>query len=148
VVGAVYHVEDGTIEWLGHHPDEEGLLKTVSQSSNVNNGTDYMRLIFMLLNITFLIIILIIFYFIFVGKNSMIKNIKIKGRMLLSALVLPLLTIFSIVINLLVIREFKTLNLLLITGLPLIICLLFSLIYFRSLLTLFSEYIKFIKNKE
>ncbi|MFH1737913.1 MAG: carbonic anhydrase, partial [bacterium] len=37
VVGAVYHLEDGKVEWLGMHPQQETLLQYTSGPSHTES---------------------------------------------------------------------------------------------------------------
>ena len=47
IVGAIYHLEDGHIEWLGEHPDQANLLasnpNTHSSYSNLNTHTPQLK---------------------------------------------------------------------------------------------------------
>ena len=78
VVGALYNLQSGEVEWLGEHPDQAGLTGHGSSGHST-----VIPLSFMITN-GIILGIFILFFIFFIGKNRLIKGVQVKGRIFAS----------------------------------------------------------------
>ncbi len=83
IVGALYHIENGEVEWLGEHKEQVSFLAHVNSGDHGSHS--YKSLL--ISNGVLLSIFLLSFIF-FIGKNRLIKGMQVKGRMFTSFFVL------------------------------------------------------------
>ncbi len=83
IVGALYNIENGEVEWLGEHPGQASLI-THKSDGHLTFGKYKSQLIFN----GILLGIFLISFFLFIGKNRLVKGVQVKGRMIASFFVI------------------------------------------------------------
>jgi carbonic anhydrase len=149
VVGALYHIEDGKIEWLGAHPDQTKLLSEhATPVTEKKNAVSSSNIYFVFLTSLALIILFFIIFYIFVSPKNKSNKFTIKQRITASFIAVIILTSSSILINYLFVPE---MNFFLITSgivLPVLIALISSVIYINTIVKILKNYLNSIKAKQ
>jgi carbonic anhydrase len=83
VIGALYHLDSGTIDWLGEHPDQNTLVSQALMGEDHNSGNAGAIL---LKASTIIMAISIIFFFFFIAEKRIFKSLKFRARLALSFL--------------------------------------------------------------
>lgn len=87
VVGAVYHLETGDIQWLGEHPDQERLLTLSLSSSGSETGSWVLSLVMVYgIPLTASGLLFFLVFRLFVSGSRVFSGMKIRGRLTASFL--------------------------------------------------------------
>ncbi|PKL37475.1 MAG: hypothetical protein CVV44_14075 [Spirochaetae bacterium HGW-Spirochaetae-1] len=146
VLGAVYHLESGKVEWLGEHPQQNSLLKQGDTIFILPALTPSM-----FLTTGIILVLLIGAMFFFVSRKRIIK-MGIKGRVYAAFLSLIAVTciasIYAIRASSVYSSQHFTLSIIIMYVLiPAVIVLVFSFIFAGSILTSFRTIISTLKKE-
>jgi carbonic anhydrase len=84
VIGGIYNLETGGIEWLGKHPQESSILRSIDSEEYVKDGNKFptIGIVGSLLSP----LLLLFAFLIFISKKTGIISLKTKGKLIVSAL--------------------------------------------------------------
>lgn len=82
VIGALYHLDSGSIDWLGEHPEQSALVaEAIAEGGHV--GSVWGKL---LKACGIIMVISALFFYLFISKNRVFSGLKFKTRLALSSL--------------------------------------------------------------
>ena len=144
VVGGIYHLHNGEIEWLGEHPEQAGLVSHKSAGHGAIIPASILIVNGAILGI------LAIFFIFFIGKNRIIKGVQVRGRIFASFAALIFAFSFTAVWGIFG-RSWHgggtgTAEGIVNAGISLLISLFFALIYMNSIIGSFKRVIGMLKS--
>lgn len=90
VIGALYHLDSGTIDWLGEHPEQETLAAQALAAgsghgghASAQHGASSLALK-LLIGCFMMLAIFAIFFFFFIAENRLFKALRFKSRLMMS----------------------------------------------------------------
>ena len=115
ILGAIYHIEDGVIEWIGEHPDQNTILS--SQTKKISDTKSSIKknkviedeeeieevkvekkesswIVTLLIYLSILFVIIAVIYLLFINNKTKLKNVKFKEMLLAGFILLIIIIIF------------------------------------------------------
>lgn len=96
VIGAIYHLDTGAIDWLGAHPEQNALIKQGLASDTGHGGHGTGAWITLAIAAGMIIAICGIFFLCFIAEKRLFTGMKFKARLIMSfvAIILSLAAAF------------------------------------------------------
>jgi carbonic anhydrase len=127
LIGAVYHLDSGSVEWIGEHPQQSVLLETVGPAQHKTAGYSYPLAIFIAMSVMFILFISgkrivtavhiqgrIAFAFlatiagaVIAGVHSMATDITIKTDIIMFVMSLIFVVLFTVIYTTSIVRSFR-----------------------------------------
>ena len=92
VIGALYHLDTGTIDWLGQHPEQDGLVAKALASNSEHGGKESAEhaeqsvVTKVLIACSMILVISGLFFAFFISERRLFRGLKFKSRLVLSFL--------------------------------------------------------------
>lgn len=147
IIGAVYHLDNGKVEWLGEHPNQA----TIIASSGILGIIKPMLFSWIILVLCIMVIGLVIFK-LTISQKRTLKKIQIKGRIMWSFAAAILIMTLSSIIGSVKASYFLNsqifITIVLFSLVPSLIVFIFTIAYTNSVIGSFHRVINMLKKKE
>lgn len=144
IIGAVYHIDSGEIEWMGEHPKMGELI-------NHSNDTEHLSFLSLSYASAPLLVIMLAAYILFFAAPTRIKKIQIRGRIISGFIALIIGMTAAVALSLFFVRELSqgisAGHLIFMIGLPAAVATMFVFLYVSSIIASFRSVIAMLRGE-
>ena len=148
VVGAIYNLDTGTVEWLGKHPKEAKILLDASSPNGFPGELGIEIVIKMALALAIIVLVYLAIYLLFFMRRGK-KKVKVQTRLLagfISLIIVILLSSVSVYyIFLKNVMSHGILPVMILAGAFMLVSIIFAILYIRSVTMSFTTVISSLK---